>query len=68
MAIGGRSRWILIYLFEYMITNNPDCYNDFANLPDLRLNFSLEIFSPSLGFNSLQQIVDGSFELRDIIV
>ena len=55
-----------IYLFEYMISNNPDCYNDFANLPDLRLNFSLEIFSPSLGFNSLQQIVDGSFKLRDI--
>ena len=52
-----------IYLFEYMISNNPTCYE---NLPDLRLNFSLEVFSPSLGFSTLQQIVNGSFELRNI--
>ena len=32
-----------------------------------RLWRASEVFSPSLGFNSLQQIVDGSFELRDII-
>ena len=55
-----------IFLFEYLINGPSSCYylND-SNDQELLLKFSIQIFSPSLGFSTLETFVDGSMTLSD---
>ena len=55
-----------VMLFEYLINGPSSCY--YLNNEDdekLQLKFSIQIFSPSLGFSTLKTFVDGTMTLSD---
>ena len=54
-------------LFQYSIKGNDDCYSlDSPSNINLFLDFSMDIFSPSIGFNSSQNLFKGKIKLSNI--
>jgi len=64
-AIDINSGTSYIPLFEYSITGDQNCYalNDSLNLV---LEFSMNIFSPAIGFNSYQELFNREIKLSNI--
>ena len=53
-----------ISLFRYSIRENNNCYQ---NQSSLRLKFSFKIYSPTLGFYSLRELMSGEIALDNIV-
>jgi len=64
-AIDINSGTSYIPLFEYSITGDQNCYalNDSLNLV---LEFSMNIFSPAIGFNSYQELFNREIKLSNV--
>ena len=66
-AIDINSGTSLISLFEYGISGDESCYNlDYPSNINLILDFSMKVFSPSMGFNSTQELFNGQIRLSNI--
>ena len=56
-----------VSLFKYSIEGEENCYQiDSPSDIDLILEFSMDIFSPSIGFNSSQNLFSGTVKLSNI--
>ena len=62
-AIDINSGTSYIPLFEYSITAGNECYDSSINLI---LEFSMNIYSPAIGFNSQQELFNGEIRLSNI--
>ena len=66
-AIDVNSGTSYVSLFKYSIEGDNDCYqSDLSSNTDLILEFSMDIFAPSIGFNSSQNLFTGIVELSNI--
>ena len=66
-AIDVNSGTSYISLFKYSIEGEDDCYQlDAPSDINLILEFSMDIFSPSIGFNSSQNLFSGTVKLSNI--
>jgi len=54
-----------VLLFEYLIDGPSSCYYSSSSEEILILQFSIEIFSPELGFDTPQPFVSGELELSN---
>ena len=53
-----------VSLFRYSIRENNNCY---LEQNSLRLKFSFKIYSPTLGFSSLKELVSGEIAFNNIV-
>ena len=66
-AIDINSGTSYISLFQYSIEGNNNCYNsNDSSSVNLFLEFSMDIFSPAIGFNSSQNLFSGKIKLSNI--
>jgi len=54
-----------VLLFEYLIDGPSSCYYSSSGNEKLNLNFSIEIFSPELGFDVPEPFVSGNLTLSN---
>ena len=64
-AIDVNSGTSYISLFQYSIEGNENCYQSDSNI-NLFLDFSMNVFAPSIGFNSSQNLFTGRIKLSNI--